>query len=205
MSRYFWILLVGLLFPAPELRAQTTAPTLQAYGGYSLLRPRLPESVGNGDRSLKELGEFSLNNVLGWNAGATWKVSPSIGITADISGYYRSLDTEIDGVPLQGRARIHAFLFGPQYSGKGDRVQPFARILAGVGRLYAEGTVDTDHVEESSTAFAASLGGGLDFVVNSRLSVRAVQFDYFPVRNSRGGGLTFHNVRWGTGLLVRLR
>ena len=203
MKRHTRLLIATLcMFVAQETDAQNATPRLQIYGGYSILRPRLPSRVAGGDATVKALGEFSLGNVLGWNTGATFRISRRIGIASDLSGYYRSLDTQIDGVGVRGEMSAHTFLFGPTYTWNRDRVRPFARVLAGFGHLHAEGVIDTDRTAGTSTAFAGALGGGVDIVVNRKLMVRPLQFDYFPVRDSHGGGLTFHNIRFGAGLVL---
>ncbi len=54
--------------------------------------------------------------------------------------------------------------------------------------------------EESETGFAAAVGGGIDFRVNDRVDIRAVQFDWNPVRDN---GQVSHNFRVGIGIIFR--
>lgn len=101
---------------------------VEVYGGYSLLRPNLPAKIGGGDPSVEKLAEFVLGNVLGWNGGATVNLGRSVGITADVSGYYKSIDARVEGSDVQASARLHSFLFGPRFTRRGERVRPFAHI-----------------------------------------------------------------------------
>jgi len=193
---------IWLLTPAAE--AQQALPRVETYGGYSLLRPNLPASIGDGDPAAEKLGEFVLGNILGWNAGATINVGRSLGITADFAGYYKSIDAEIEGRGVQASGKLHTFLFGPRFIHSGERLRPFAQALFGFGRLSGKAEVDSDSETVKKTGFAAAAGGGLDVVVHRNVAIRAIQFDYFPVRNSNGETLTFNNVRWGTGVVIYL-
>jgi hypothetical protein len=181
-----------------------TIPGVEAYGGYSILRPNLPSDIGGSDASVERFGQFILNNVLGWNAGATVNITNVFGVTADLSGYYRSLGTiDIDGSDVSADLSVHSFLFGPQFSWSGERVRPFARALFGFGMLDASAEVDGEASDFDESTFAAAVGGGLDVVVHPRVFIRPIQFDYFPVRHSNGESLTFNNFRWGTGVVIR--
>lgn len=198
-----FLLLLVCALPA-ALWAQDSLARVEVYGGYSLLRPNLPAKLGGGDASTEKLAEFVLGNVLGWNGGATVNLGRSIGITADLSGYYKSIDARVEGSDLQANARLHTFLFGPRFTRRGERVRPFAHALFGFGRVSGSARKDRESESISKTGFAAAAGGGVDFVVHKNVSIRAIQFDYFPVRNSNGETLTFNNVRWGTGVVINL-
>lgn len=50
----------------------------------------------------------------------------------------------------------------------------------------------------SKTGFAAAIGGGLDVNVAKRLSIRAIQVDYDPVRLDQ---FTSNNVGIGSGII----
>lgn len=56
------------------------------------------------------------------------------------------------------------------------------------------------NINESETGLAGILGGGIDFRVNDRVDIRAIQFDYNPTRLS---GETQHNFRIGVGVVFR--
>jgi len=195
------VALVLLVLLSSAAQAQEL-PRIEAYGSYSLLRPNLP-SVGD-DPAIEAVGEFVLSNVLGWNAGATVNITNSFGITADFAGYYKSIDTRIEGADAEAHLKLHTFLFGPRFVRPGERLRPFAQALFGVGRARAELELDAEFFDESVSTFAASIGGGLDILVHRNVAVRAIQFDYFPVRHSNGDTLTFNNFRWGSGVVFQI-
>ena len=189
-------------FMVPKAEAQDSR--LDVYIGYSLLRPNLPGDIGGSDATTERLGQFILNNVLGWNAGATVRVTDFLGVTADFSGYYRSLDPiDIDGSDVEANLSIHSFLFGPRFVRRGQLMRPFAHALFGFGRLDATAKADSESTEFDDTNFAGSIGGGLDVVVHPKVSIRAIQIDYFPLRQSFRETLTLNNFRWGTGIVFR--
>jgi hypothetical protein len=61
----------------------------------------------------------------------------------------------------------------------------------------------SDEVEFDETGFAASAGGGVDVVAHRNVAVRAIEFDYFPYRNSTGDTFTFNNFRWRSGVVFQ--
>jgi len=103
------------------------------------------------------------------------------------------------------KVKDYAYLFGPQFTyRKHAKLQPYAHALFGLSKLkmrdiylniddtwsvttYGETTTygfdrQVGRVIGSAarTSFAMALGGGLDVVLNDRISIRAVQIDYLP-------------------------
>lgn len=192
-----------IIFFTATAHAQLTSTRLEAYGGYSLLRPNLPKNIGGSDPSVEQLGQTLLGNVLGWNGGLTANITNSFGVTADLSGYYKKLD--IDDEDVHANLKLHTFLFGPRFTRRGETVRPFAHALFGFGHASAKLREDSDSENLSRTLFAAAVGVGLDIAVRPNFAIRVIQFDYFPVRNSETKSLTFQNIRWGTGVVFYLR
>src|SRR5688572_26771472 len=123
---YFFVLLFG-----PQVvtaTAQEPVGRLEAYGAYSLLRPNLPAGLG-GDPAIERFLELALSNVLGWNGGVTLNVTPTFGITGDVSGYYRSAEVTSQGEHVTGDLKVHTFLFGPRFRRPGETWRPFAHAL----------------------------------------------------------------------------
>ena len=175
---------------------------IEVFGGYSILRPNLPSSLFV-EPGVDEIGEFLLGNVLGWRGGLTYNLTRNLGIKADFGGHYRSLDVTAMGSSVAVSGDLHAFMFGPAFTFRQERVNPFVQVLVGFGRAAASGTADNVTVDApSQTGFAGAFGGGVDIQVNERISVRAIELDYFPYRQGNGESFTFNNVRWGTGIVV---
>ena len=203
-----------LLGSALASRAEAQSrPRFEGNGGYSVLRLNLPGTVEGEDTSFFQ---SILGNTLGWNAGFTANVTDMFGITADISGYYRKFSGEIDGDTVKADAKLHSLLLGPRVSARREKVLPFAQTLFGFGKLSASATDSSGVISGSSqretfsnTGFAMSFGGGVDVVVSEKVSIRAIQFDFFPVRQksqdiNQGNSLTLNNFRFGTGIVFAL-
>jgi Outer membrane protein beta-barrel domain len=195
-------LLASILFLTPLAGAQEPA-RVQAYGGYSLLHPKLP--TFDSDPSISRTVESFLGNLSGWNGGVTFGMTKNVGITADFSGYYKNVNTTLDGSEFDANLRAYTFLFGPQFQRNGEQLRPFVRALFGVAHGSATAKVDGESAQGSKNVFAASIGGGMDVRVSSRVGIRAAQLDYYPFRSSEGGGLTFNNFRFGAGIVYYLR
>jgi hypothetical protein len=87
-----------------------------------------------------------------------------------------------------------------------SKIKPFAHVLGGVVRQNAklndDGVFVDDYVQKS---FSMIFGGGIDFKIADRFSVRAIQFDYNPIF-SRSGELLWseknqHTIRISTGIV----
>jgi len=194
------LMLVCTLFCLIATNAFAQGPTVQVYGGYSLLHPNLP--------TVFKYIESELGNVSGWNTGVTVGINKHVGVTADVSGYYKNYEEHYlefrESYSAKGRA--YTFLFGPQFTMQAGRLNPFARTLFGLA--YASGKTvgyPGHDKEESRSVFAASIGGGLDVVVTNSISIRAAQLDYYPFRSSEGGGLTFNNFRYSAGVVFNIK
>jgi len=196
------VAVLSILLVAAKASAQEP-PRIQLYGGYSLLHPNLPDF--DSDPAVSRTVETLLGNLSGWNSGITVGLTRSFGVTADFSGYYKNMNTTVDGSRFDANLRAYTFLFGPQFQKNGEQLRPFVRALFGVAHGSAKATVDGESGEGTKSVFAASIGGGLDVKVADRVAIRAAQLDYYPFRTSEGGGLTFNNFRFSTGVVFYLR
>ena len=131
-------------------------------------------------------------------------VSRYVGLKGSYSFNRKSFD--IDGgtaaTSFDVDADLHQFLGGVEFkdNAKETKVKPFAHVLAGVAHARSDVSNATFSFDESDTGFAAAVGGGVDFKLNDRIDLRAVQFDYNPIR---ANGETSHNFRIGIGLIFR--
>jgi hypothetical protein len=98
----------------------------------------------------------------GWDFNVAGDVANGLGIVGDASGFYE------DG------ASIHTYMGGVRFSVDAASVTPFAQAMVG-GAKVAAGT-------DSESGLAMGFGGGVDVPVADQISVRAVQFDWIPVR-----------------------
>jgi opacity protein-like surface antigen len=146
------------------------------YVGYSYYNTNLTGSRG------------SLN---GWEGSLEGKIFPFIGIVADFSGDYGSLDFPTRVGTVSASAHIENVLFGPRVSVPVGKFRPFGEAMIGIAHANTNGF-------GSDTSFSTALGGGLDYRL-IRLVAWRFEGDY--VRTSLFNG-TQHNARISTGIAV---
>lgn len=159
------ILLLATLFTLPLV---AHAQGLNLYGGYSYVR--LDSSPNKA-------------NMNGWDAAFTDNFIPAVGVTADLSGTYGS----VNGV---SGSNFHTFLFGPQLRFPAP-VSPFVRGLVGIAHVGGGGT--------GATSLAEGFGGGIDIHLNKLASFRPIQIDYIHSHFDNQGQ---DNFRISAGLVI---
>jgi len=168
-------------------------PKMDIFAGYSFLRSQVGGQafvISNNDTPQKA------QPIDGFNASVTENLNKGVGITEDLSGYYSDA-----GI------KDHTLLVGPQLSFRqAHGITPFIHGLFGVNyqtpvrqspiinqvflpptppNSNTTGAVSTSVSQfipgprGGHAAFAMAFGGGVDYNVNPRLSIRLVQADYF--------------------------
>jgi hypothetical protein len=131
----------------------------------------------------------------GWEASVEGRIFPHIGIVGDVAEQFGTQFLP----PLGFHVDTHSeqFLFGPRVSFRVGPVRPFVHVLLGVGHVH-----EVNHnvgVADSDTAFANTIGGGLDYTVAGPLNWRA----QLESLNTNFFGDWQHNTRFSTGLSFR--
>ncbi len=171
VPRIVWVLL-ALLATTVAAGAQDT-PRIQVFGGYSRLQ-----------FDSKSLGLNENTGLNGWTASAAFNVIPEFGVVGEVGGYY--------GPNL----RVRDWLIGPQFMYSRWHALFFGHVLFGK----ADTRITTTATSETQNGRSVALGGGLDFPITSRLSIRVIQADYMTThvfdadqKNTRiSTGLVFH-------------
>ena len=171
-KRFFWVVCLIIAASLPALAQDV--PKVEVFGGYT----------------------WAGGNFHGVTTSITGNINSWFGVTADFSGHYGS---EQDG-PVLINQDAHSFQAGPRFSRRGKRFTPFAYALVGVTRFHASATVGGQHLSDSDTGFASTLGGGLDVTVNDRVAIRAFQIDYF---RPNFFGETHDRMRVAVGVVFR--
>jgi opacity protein-like surface antigen len=174
---YVVLILLAMACLPHALSAQTPAAH-EVSGGYSFVRdPRL-----------------DLDFPAGWAAGAAGKVNSWLSAVGDVSGSRKTISTVVGDL----RFSVHAFMLGARASARIGPFVEFGQILAGV--VHASGSALG--TTTSGTHFGWQAGGGLDYPVKGKWSVRG-EVDF---RWSRGesGGESGRQVRGVAGIAYRL-
>jgi hypothetical protein len=141
-----------------------------------------------------QCGCFGLN---GAGISGSWNVKGPWSLVADFSSAYNG-----SAPPAGNSLTLTSMLAGGRFQTPRfprSKVQPFAQAL--VGAAHAGGGVAG--VGDSSYGFATRVGGGIDWPVSRRFSLRVIQVDYYLTHianavNDRqnnlliGAGIVFH-------------
>jgi|HubBroStandDraft_1064217.scaffolds.fasta_scaffold00145_34 opacity protein-like surface antigen len=209
--------------------AQSPTPRVQVFGGYALVHADngglVPLKV---DSDLAEPNEpFSLRNYFqGWNAEGQYNANRWIGVAAEVSGRSGTPITAATGSSASGLPNLSAYTFlaGPVLSYRTkSKLTPFIHALFGWDRArLGAGPIAGVEVPLSSLGtthadVAAALGGGVDYRLSRRVSLRLAQLDEFYTTHNLNKfynnafdttlfqGFSTHedNLRVSTGVVVR--
>jgi hypothetical protein len=181
----------GLLFAAPS-RAQR----IELFGGYSFVRAPVTFSqtpqgtcVITGCVTTTTTQNLNLN---GWEVGGAFKILGPLALAADFS--------DTSGSFQGANTRLKTYLVGPQLRFPGP-ISPFVHFLAGAAHeSIGAGASALITTGPTQTAFATTLGGGLDLKVLPFISLRPIQVDYLLTHfNSK----TQNQPRISAGIVLR--
>jgi opacity protein-like surface antigen len=168
----------------------------EIFGGYSFAR--------QGDVNISK----------GWNGSVQGKFNDWFGLVADVSGHYYSQNLLVVQSPssavVKANVDLYMFRFGPQFTMRSDKTAPFVHALFGAANTRVTGALQAGtanlSVSDSSTGFAAALGGGADIDVTDTFTVRAVQVDYSYFRTGStvfGAASSSNGVRISGGVVFK--
>jgi opacity protein-like surface antigen len=168
------------------------------------------------DAGLNDQGQNFITRREGFNGVegfGKYNFSRYVGAVADYSFHRKTFNDTFGTTVGNVRVDLNTLMGGVEIKDNNaeTKVKPFARGLVGFqhanAHLNASDTVciqvvgvTCNNFDESDNGFSAAIGGGVDFRLNSRVDVRAIQFDYNPTHFS---GETQHNFRFGVGLIFR--
>src|SRR5437660_8805002 len=114
---------------------------------------------------------------------AKFNFSRYLGAVGDYSFHRKTFNDTIGTTAVTTKVSLNTLLGGVEVKDNNTetKIKPFARGLVGFQHANADITGVTGF-NTSENGFAAAIGGGVDFRVNSRVDVRAFQFDYNPTR-----------------------
>lgn len=167
-------------------------PKLEVFGGYSAngVFNKDTEATLQNENLASLFSDFA-GGPKGFEASIAGNFNRYLGIKADFSMYFAN-DSELSTFNVcqpgscttttqETRVDRRAFYFmaGPEIKARNrTRVTPFAHGLAGVARSTADfstaSAIFTRNDSHTRTGFAYALGGGLDFRISKKFSVRTM-------------------------------
>lgn len=142
-------------------------------------------------------GCFDLN---GGGISGSWNVRTRLAVVAEIGGEYAG-----NGPDTGNSLTLISYLAGARYTlpqpwrRSLHSPQPFAQVL--VGAAHAGGGIAG--AGDSTTAFAARMGGGIDLPVTDHFAFRIIQIDYYLTESANSTNDHQNNLLVGTGLVYR--
>src|SRR5208282_851477 len=187
MNKAFALALVLLLGTVRSMEAQDQTSKLEAYGGYYYAR-------FNVNANLPGVAPSATYNGNGGGGQLEYNVNHWLGVVVDLGGY--GATSTVSGALVGG---AFTYLFGPRVNFRHGKVTPFAQTLFG-------GIRTTDGIGHSGPEnnLARTAGGGIDFKVSKRVSVRPAQAEYFMTKIPDGLNNRQDNLRLGAGIVIRL-
>jgi hypothetical protein len=129
-----------------------------------------------------------------------YNVISSLSVVGDLSSERTSM---IGGNPAG--LTLTSFLLGPRYAWHhANRLVPFGQFLLGGAHNSGGLTSGTTGLTGSGNAFAMTFGGGVDVLLRSRVTLRALQVDYFLTGFANGSKNNQNSIRIGTGIVFNL-
>ena len=175
MRKLAYTLLLPLLFSSEAIGQDSADPKFEVFAGYSLRTIRQPLFWG----PYPHPPVFSYrDNAHGGALGFDYNFHRHIGITAEFAAQHHSYIT------------TGQFLAGPRFRLRSGRVTEFTHVLVGAYRIFPGYSAPTD--------FALGLGGGVNVRLTNRVSLRAFQADWIPVKEEFRWS---HQTRFQTGIV----
>ncbi|HEY2113671.1 MAG TPA: OmpA family protein [Candidatus Angelobacter sp.] len=167
-----------------------TYPAVDLFVGYSFVR----FSTNAGAKET-----FNWHGLTGALAG---NVNRWFSLVGDFGAY------RIKDLPPSITGSAYTYLFGPQFSHRGEHWTPFIHALFG-GATLADIQVSTTPSPSaffnrsfSANSFATALGGGLDANFNKHIGARLFQVEYLMTRFTDGNDNKQNNLRASAGLVL---
>jgi hypothetical protein len=176
LRRALVVSFVFALTSSKPLAAQT-APRLQVFGSYSHLR-----------FDSKKLGFADYSDLNGGNVGFIYNLNPYFGGVGEIGGDW--------GAPW----KFYDAMAGPRFSYPRGKLTLFGEALFGKAKAHIA-IPNEPNGGQSDSALAIDLGGGLDYRLTPRFSVRVIQADYL---RSKVFGNTEGNLRFSVGIVYNM-
>jgi hypothetical protein len=129
-------------------------------------------------------------NMNGGGIGFVYNINRDLGIKADFMGYKGNNTVSSGSNSVRVDANLFTYLFGPQFTKRGHRVNYFGEALFGAGHTNGDWnqfyhiSLNPGSVGSSNNSFMMEFGGGLDFRVGRHIAIRPVEADYLFARYS---------------------
>jgi outer membrane protein OmpA-like peptidoglycan-associated protein len=159
------------------------APKYEVFGGYSWYNAggNVPATANNDSTHIQDFKK-------GWAGQFTYDLNRWAGIAIDANGHYGDF------------GNAHSLAVGPQFKLRLDGITPFGEALLGWQRFGPK-----LYPDQNTAVFM--VGGGLEYPVHPRVSIRFFQVDYvnsYYTKLSSGSSNNLNGVRLQGGVVFNL-
>lgn len=167
-------------------------PKVEVFGGYSYLNL---DTSGRSDRL----------NFNGFDTNVTLNVNRHWGVEGDFAGHFQGHCDQAFAITPDVLCKDLSYMVGPKLSFRTGRINPFTHVLFGGDTFAVSNSAGDFTFSTTQTRWAMAAGGGMDFTVTPRISVRAGQFDYY-MTNHNNFAFPYapqNNFRVSTGIVFK--
>jgi opacity protein-like surface antigen len=178
VKRHSYICLLVSLTLLPVIAVAQEVPKAELALGYSYL---------NVHPTKAQVTSFNMN---GGGIGLVYNASSLLGIKFDFMGYTGSNSVSNGTNRINAGFNMFSYLFGPQLKFRRGKAEYFAEALFGAAHssggytLLLSTTPNPATLNNSNNSFAMEYGGGLDWKLTHRISIRPVEVAYLFTRFS---------------------
>jgi Outer membrane protein beta-barrel domain len=160
-------------------------PRVEAFGGYSYMNADWQAIAPR-------------SGLQGWNGSAVVNVNPWLGVEGGMTGNYQSNCLNATGLTCS----VLTVMGGPRITvHRSTNITAFAHGLVGIGSL----TLSLSGSPLTNKDLAWAVGGGVDYAVTSRFSVRLGQVDLLRTQYLTSlGGTNQNNISFSAGVVIRI-
>ena len=173
-----------------------TTPVVDVFIGYSFVRFGTHAAAVPSGTQKESFNWHGLTGALAGNVNRWFSLVGDLGV-------YRIKD-----LPPGISGSAYTYMFGPQFSHRGERWTPFVHALFGAARLsdIQVTTIPTGssffNRSFSENAFATALGGGVDGNFNKHIGVRIFQVEYLLTKFTDGNNNKQNSLRASAGVVI---
>jgi len=190
--------LIALSFMAALVGSYTAEGQQSVFATQSFDAPRFDITTGyhliNANAPPAECGCFTAN---GGYVGAQYNLSSRLGFVGEVGTVHASKISS-----LGQNLALTTFLAGPRITVSGRRMSPFGEFMLGGAHAGDSYFPNGSSGGSSASTFAYSAGGGLDFNLNSRYSVRLFDASFLHTSFPNGANGTQRQMQINAGIVM---
>jgi peptidoglycan-associated lipoprotein len=181
-----FVLGVSLVFGAIASAEEIAVPKYEVGLNYSWLH------VNSANNDYQRTGS-------GGSGYFEYNLNKTVGLVGDFGGYVNTRKGIND--------KALTYLFGPRFNWRHSRWNPYAQFLFGGAYAWSgpNGSSNTQN------AFATAAGGGLDYNLNHRISIKPIQVEYVMTQfdsaslggSNKGFGGHQNDIRYSAGVVFK--